>query len=688
MMEQKFEYDIFLSYRHKNLDSIITQKTFHFVESYRLPASLRRKGYRDIHRAFRDTEELPVSRILTDTIDNALRSTNCLLLVCSTDTPSSEWVDREVATFIELGRAEHIYPLLISGDPEVSFPPSLKRVPDIMDRVMDIRTPGNPVNKMIAKEDPALLKIIADVTGCPLRELEREHSLRKTRRFAARAIAAAAVFFAVGAVSLGLMNQAQNYRDRAQAAERSSMQVLQELTYDLPDKLTNVPGAYSKISGILEENAQQINEILLLSSDKTGAQYEVAANYEKLATAMSVLGNYDDAADYQQQAIALYAPLCEAEGDKTPLASAQNNYGKVLNSAGRFQEAAEAFRQAIELQRACGGDPVNLAAMLSNAGANAINLGQEETAIAYFRECGELLDGVDGNAYEATLIRADSQYNYGVLLYRRGESAQAEEVLSQAVREYETLCAQVDSLQNRNSWAKATSGLALCQSDQGQYDDAIANYQQAIAVSETLAADRENTDAMTTLAGLYNNCGICLNVQGRFQEADRYFNAAAEAYGAVSEKTGTAADAAVYAASLLNAGENAFKAGLYANSREKFEEGLDIYSKAVSQLGEYYTAEYYAWMSYYTLIYVRDAEAAVDYGLQALQAQPGSVLANINLGYACLYAGYYDDCDLLLGWAAGLGEGQADAIRLDLEAQERAGLHSDHTTELLSKLPS
>ena len=54
-MEQQFDYDIFLSYRHKNLDSIITQKTFHHVESYRLPASLRRKGFRDIRRAFRDT---------------------------------------------------------------------------------------------------------------------------------------------------------------------------------------------------------------------------------------------------------------------------------------------------------------------------------------------------------------------------------------------------------------------------------------------------------------------------------------------------------------------------------------------------------------------------------------------------------------------------------------------------------
>lgn len=687
MSMQQFEYDIFLSYRHKSMDSLITQKTFHFVEGYRLPAALRRRGYKDIHRAFRDTEELPVSRILTDTIDNALRSTHSLIVVCSTDTPSSEWVDREVSTFIELGRAEHIFPLLISGDPEVSFPPSLKQVPDIMDRVMDIRTPGNPVRKMIAKEDPELLKIIADVTGCPLRELQREHSLRKTRRFAARAAAAAAAFLLVGAVSLGLMHRAQNYRDQARAAERSSMQVLQELTYSLPDKLTGIPGAYSKISGILEENARQINEILLLSTDKTTAQYDVAANFEKLATAMGVLGSYSEAADYQQQAIDLYIPLCQASGDNAPLASAKNNYGNVLNAAGRYEEAAQAFQEAIALQREIPGDRVTLAAMLSNAGANAINLGLEEEAIACFRECNELLAGADDSDYDTLSTRAGCAYNHGALLYRRGEYADAEALLSQAVDAYDTLCQRVDSLQNRNSLSRALSGHALCLSDQGRYDAAIESYRQAISISQALAQDDENTDAMATLAALYNNCGVCLNTQGNFADADRYFTSAAELRGRIYNTTGTASDAAVYASALLNTGENAFKAGQYDRSREQFRQGLEIFSQAAGQLGDAYASEYYAWASYNALIHDQDYEAAVAYGIQAVELQPDNVLANINLGYACLYAGYYEDCDLLLTWAAGLGGGVADAIRLDLEVQSCAGLTSPHTEALLALLP-
>ncbi len=686
-MAQEFQYDVFLSYRHKSLDSVVTQKTFHFIESYRLPASLRRKGYPDIRRAFRDTEELPVSRILTDTIDNALRATKCLLVVCSTDTPSSEWVDREVSTFIELGRAEHIYPLLISGDPEVSFPPSLKQVPDIMERVMDVRTPGNSVRKMIAREDAALLKIIADVTGCPLPELRREHSLRKARRLAVRAAAAAAAFFLAGAVSLWLMNQARDYRDRAQAAEKSSMQVLQELTYGLPDRLTGVPGAYSKIAGILEENARQINDILLLSTDKTVAQYEVAANYEKLATAMRVLGSYEEAEKYQQQAIAVYTPLCEESGDFAPLASAKNNYGNVLSDAGRFQEAAGAFREAITLQRETGEDPVTLAAMLSNAGANAINLGLEDDAIAYFLECEQLLADQGDSNYGTLSTRADCAYNHGALCFRRGEYKEAQDLLSRAIEDYDALCQRVDSPQNRNSLSKALSGHALCLSDQGLYDEAIADYRQAIAISQELAEDAENTDALSTLADLYNNCGVCLNTQGQYQDAGQYFSAAAELYGKIYEKTGTAAEAAVYATALLNTGENAFKAGDYDRSGSLFQQGLDIYAGAAQQLGDAYTSQYYAWQSYDLLIHARDYEAAVNSGVQAVLLQPDSVLASINLGYACLYAGYYDDCDQLLSWAAGLGGGIADAIRLDLDAQAKAGLSSEHTEVLLSLLP-
>ena len=336
-----FQYDVFFSYRHKPLDAELTQKVFNLVESYRLPRALRAQGYENVRRAFRDTEELPVSRILTDTIDQALRSTKCLIVVCSTDTPSSEWIDREVATFIELGRAEHIYPLLITGDPERSFPPSLKLVPDIEERIMDVRTPGSPVKKMMEKADTEVLRVIADVVGCTEAELAREHKLRRNRRFALRAGAGIAAFAAFTGISLGLMGLAQDYRDTAQRREAASMRILNELTYSLPDHLTNVPGAYGRIAGILERNTEDINAILRLASDKAGAENEAAANYEKLANASAVLGRYEEALAAQDRAAAAYLELEAqgAEGSAEKLASSYNNRGNLLHAAGRYEEA-------------------------------------------------------------------------------------------------------------------------------------------------------------------------------------------------------------------------------------------------------------------------------------------------------------------------------------------------------------
>ena len=45
--QMDFRYDAFFSYRHKPLDADITQRTFNLVESYRLPKTLRDRGFED-----------------------------------------------------------------------------------------------------------------------------------------------------------------------------------------------------------------------------------------------------------------------------------------------------------------------------------------------------------------------------------------------------------------------------------------------------------------------------------------------------------------------------------------------------------------------------------------------------------------------------------------------------------------
>ena len=694
-MSDQFSYDIFLSYRHKPLDETITRRVFNALESYSLPKTLHDRGCPDIQRVFRDTEELAVREILTETIDEALLSTNCLVVVCSTDTPSSEWVDREVNMFIRMGRAERIYPLLISGDPERSFPPSLKLVPDVMNRLMDARSKDNDPSAIMARAETALLKVVADIAGCDDDELLREHVLRRNRRSAARTLTALGILAAIVGISMGLMRMASNYRDTARVREEASMRILNELTYSLPDHLTNVPGAYSRIEHILRRNTEDLNAIARLSENREAAEFEAAANYEKLAAAERVLGAYGEAIASEDEAIRIFKELSEEKfvNSGRALASAYNNRGSILNAAGRYEEASADYEKAIGLLTEAGyslimpeaGDALLLGNVYFNAGANAVNLGDHALAKEYFDASLSVLGQMEEEP-ESVGALAKVNYNYGVLLYREGNYAAAEEKLSAACRLFEALRERTDSLQNRSDHVRAGSLLAACLSDRGRFEEADEYYSQAVAAAEELAQDEDNVEFRRLLAEVYNNWGLCYSTRGDWASADRYYGLAADVCRQMMEKTGSAADTAQYALALLNIGENAFKAGEYERSRAMFEAGLERYGAVCESLGTYDTAQFYAWQSYYRLIHERDAEAALSDGLTAWQMQPDSVLVELNLAYACLYCGYYEDADELFMQVASLGSGQAEAIRRDLEAQKRAGLESEHTEVVLEML--
>ena len=741
MDSREFDYDLFFSYRHRPLDTQITTKLFNLAESYRLPASIRKAGGREIRRAFRDTEELQVSRVLTETIDKALRSTNCLVVVCSTDTPSSDWVDREVATFIELGRAEHVYPILISGDPEVSFPPSLKKIPNVTDRLMDIRCPGNPVKKMMERADTEMLRVIADIAGCEEAELIREHAFRRRKKRFMNSAAAIGIMALITAVSFGLLRMAQDYRDSAALHAEASLRILQELTYDLPDHLTNIPGAYSRIADILEENTEDIGAILRLSRDREKAEYEAAANYEKLANARSVLGMYDEALLSEDTAAEIFRALLDGGYEKglEALASSYSNRGNILHSAGRYEAASEAYEEAAALLRnrqaegsssagtdvpsgdnaagssVSGETALLLAQIRCNAGANALDLGDGQQAanafsesLAILREAGYLdTEGTAAagassgaapaeqpergsqawkDAQQATETGALACYNYGVLLYRSGKYAEARQYLEDSCLLYSLLLENTDSLQNRGSYLRAASALATCLTDEGYFEEADAYFVQAIDLAKELARDGENLTYQRVLADLYNNRGLCFNIRGDYHGAEPLYEEAADCYRMIYEKTGAPSDGAVYAVAILNTGENAFKAGEYERSESLFSEGLSVFEPLSKGLGAFYSSQYHAWRSYYELIHRRNAEAAFEEGLTACNLQPDSVLANLNLAYACLYSGRYEECDYLFGLLASLGDGQKEVIRLDLQAQQAAGMSDPHVEEVLKML--
>ena len=251
-----------------------------------------------------------------------------------------------------------------------------------------------------------------------LARFRREHLLRRNRRLITRAAGTAAVFLFIAGVSLGLMHQAQNFRDTAARREQASLSILDELTYTLPSRLVNVPGAYSHLSGILHENTEEINAILRLSGNREAAEFEAAANYEKLATAQGVLGSYDEALSTEETAIGIYRTLTDvgADGGLEALASSYNNRGRLLNSAGRFPEAAEAFDEAISLYAdAKNPNLADLATFTFNAGSNRADIGDLEGAATLYEKSLKLLESA-GDTWASVNSTAKVNYNYGLIM--------------------------------------------------------------------------------------------------------------------------------------------------------------------------------------------------------------------------------------------------------------------------------
>lgn len=115
-MEQGRQYYAFISYKRE--DEKWAKWLQRKLEHYRFPTKIN--GYAELPKyirpIFRDTTDLAPG-FLVEEIDSALRSSEWLIVICSSRSAKSPWVCKEVQQFIDMGRADHIIPFVIEGTP-------------------------------------------------------------------------------------------------------------------------------------------------------------------------------------------------------------------------------------------------------------------------------------------------------------------------------------------------------------------------------------------------------------------------------------------------------------------------------------------------------------------------------------------------------------------------------------------
>lgn len=115
-MNENKEYYAFISYKRE--DEKWAKWLQDKLEHYKFPTNLngRTDLPKSIRPTFRDVTDLNPG-LLAEEINKALRNSEWLIVVCSPRSAKSPWVCKEAQTFIDLGRADHIIPFVIEGNP-------------------------------------------------------------------------------------------------------------------------------------------------------------------------------------------------------------------------------------------------------------------------------------------------------------------------------------------------------------------------------------------------------------------------------------------------------------------------------------------------------------------------------------------------------------------------------------------
>jgi len=194
-MAADFKYWAFISYSHA--DRKWGDWLHSALETYRVPKGLAGKTSRDgkipvrVFPIFRDREELSASAELGVKIDEALRQSRYLIVICSPHSAKSRWVNEEIKAFKKLGREDRLLALIVDGEPNASdtvsrgsaedecFPEAMRFRVDDQGRLTSDRTEPIAADTRLGKDGKAnaKLKLIAGLLGVGFDELrQRERS--------------------------------------------------------------------------------------------------------------------------------------------------------------------------------------------------------------------------------------------------------------------------------------------------------------------------------------------------------------------------------------------------------------------------------------------------------------------------------------------------------------------------------
>lgn len=182
------DYDAFVCYKHGRVDSDAALTLQRALENYRPPRGLHKKE-KPFQRVFVDEGELSSCADFGEQIREALKNSAWLIVICSPDTPSSPWVEKEIEQFLKFHDRSRILAVLTGGDPETSFPAQLMGAGE-EEQVLAADARGDTLAAVKRKlRGDALLKLAAPMLGTSFDSLKQRQKLYTLQKAVVAAVA-------------------------------------------------------------------------------------------------------------------------------------------------------------------------------------------------------------------------------------------------------------------------------------------------------------------------------------------------------------------------------------------------------------------------------------------------------------------------------------------------------------------
>jgi tetratricopeptide (TPR) repeat protein len=533
-VSDQYKYRAFISYSHA--DEKWAAWLHKSLETYKLPKHLvgQSTDYGPVPEriapVFRDRDELATSTELGDVLTEALKQSDCLIVVCSPNAAQSRWTNEEILTYKRLGRQHRIFCLIVDGEPGASaspetadqecFPEALTYQIGDDGNLTDIRSEPIAADARAGKDNKqnAKLKLIAGMIGVGFNDLKQREQHRRHQRMVAITVAAAigmAITTGLAATAWFARIEAEVQRTRAEAEAETAKQTTQFMVglFEVSDP-SEARGNTITAREILDKGAERIDteladqpEVQATLMDTIGSVYkslglypeangllaralegrldlygegdlQVAGSKTHLAEVLGLLADYDSAETMYRDALNTQRRSLHSEDPE--VAETLLELAHVVSLQGKYGAAEPLIRESLEIRRALYGDRhLTVAKSLEDLGMNLFDQGQLDNAEPLLRDSVKMRRSLLDNRPYPEL--ADGLNNLGLLLYEKGDLSGAEQYWRESLEMNRALYGE-----DHPYVAVSLNNLAFLYHYKGDYDAAEPIFREVVEMRKRL----------------------------------------------------------------------------------------------------------------------------------------------------------------------------------------------------------